>query len=36
MYSMLHSEVHLVLSVYCLPSDCLLSPLTSPKDKKRD
>ncbi len=34
MYSMLHIEVHLVLSVNCFPSDCLLSPLMSPEDKK--
>jgi len=25
---------HLVLSVYCFPSYCLLTPLMSPKDKK--
>ncbi len=24
---------HLVLSVYCFPSYCLLTPLMSPKDK---
>ena len=36
MHSMLHSEVPLVLSVYCFDSYCLLSPLTSHEAKKCD
>ena len=32
--SILERLEHLVLSVYCFPSHCLLIPLMSPKDKK--